>query len=517
VGDAPTNAPQVGLVTVVVGGTIAALAGGSRFLVTGPTGAFIVVLAGVVQRHGVSGLLLATMLAGLILVLGGLLRLGAVIKFIPYPVTVGFTAGIAVVIFAGQTPDLVGVHLANAPPAALAKAWQVTQQVVAGAANAWALGIALGTIAVIQACKRWLPRLPGPVVALVLWTAVVLVAHVPVSTVADRYVLPRGLPAPAIPAWSWATIRAVLPDAFTIALLGAIESLLAAVVADGMMRTRHDSNQELIGQGLANLASPLFGGIAATGAIARTAANIQRGGRTPISALVHVGVVLIVLYAAAPLAGLIPMPVLAGILAVVAWNMSERHHFARILRMPRQDALVMLVTFVLTVAVDLTTGVMVGLVLAAGIFLQRMSSMTQVRAVQSLDHEFAAPRFDAKDVPAGTVVYSIDGPFFFGAADQFQETMAAIGEQPKVVVLRMRNVPYLDATGLNALESVVRGLQRRGIRVMLASIQSQPLDLMERVGTAGRLGDGNLFRTTPDALAEARSFLGAPPPASKAV
>jgi len=515
-GDAAGNAPQVGLVTVVVAGTVAALFGGSRVLVTGPTGAFIVVLAGVVQRHGVSGLLLATALAGVLLVLAGLFRLGAVIKFIPYPVTIGFTAGIAVVIFAGQLPDLLGVHLAHASPAALGKAWQVAQAVAAGGANWWALGVAVATVVVIQATKRWLPRVPGPVLALVVLTAAVAAWQVGVVRVADRYALPRGLPAPALPDVSLASIQAVFPDAITIALLGAIESLLAAVVADGMLRTRHDSNMELVGQGLANIASPLFGGIAATGAIARTAANVQGGGRTPVSALVHVLVVLAVLYLAGPLAGLIPMPVLAGILAVVAWNMSERHHFARILKMPRADAAVMLATFGLTVLVDLTTAVLVGLVLAGGIFLQRMSGMTQVRAVDSLEHELAVPRFGPADVPAGAVVYSVDGPFFFGAADQFQEAIGRIGERPKVVVLRLRNVHYLDATAVNALEAAIRALRRRGVRVMLASIQQQPLDLLERVGTIGLLGDGNLFRTTPDALAEARRFLGAPAPSPSA-
>jgi SulP family sulfate permease len=515
-GDAAGNAPQVGLVTVVVAGTLAALAGGSRVLVTGPTGAFIVVLAGVVQRHGVSGLLLATFIAGLLLVLAGLLRLGAVIKFIPYPVTVGFTAGIAVVIFAGQLPDLLGVHLAHASPAALGKAWQVAQAVAAGAADWWSLGVAVATILAIQACKRWLPRVPGPVLALLVLTVAVSAVHAPVATVGDRYTIPRGLPAPSFPHASLADVQAVFPDAVTIALLGAIESLLAAVVADGMLRTRHDSNMELVGQGLANVASPLFGGIAATGAIARTAANVQSGGRTPVAALVHVLVVLAVLFLAAPLAGLIPMPVLAGILAVVAWNMSERHHFARILRMPRADAAVMLATFGLTVLVDLTTAVLVGLVLAGGLFLQRMSAMTQVRPVQSLEHELAVPRFDAKDVPPGAVVYSVDGPFFFGAADQFQEAIGRIGEQPKVVVLRLRNVPYLDATAVHALEAAVRGLQKRGVRVLLASIQSQPLDVLERVGTMRLVGDGNLFRTTPDALAEARRFLGVPDPATPA-
>jgi SulP family sulfate permease len=304
---------------------------------------------------------------------------------------------------------------------------------------------------------------------------------------------------------AWTTLKEIFPSALTIALLGAIESLLAAVVADGMTGRRHDSNQELIGQGLANIGSPLFGGIAATGAIARTATNIQSGARTPIAALVHVALVAGVLYFLAPLAALIPMACLAGILAVVAWNMSERHHFRKILRMPRADAGVMLATFVLTVAVDLTVAVMVGLLLAVAVFMHRMSGMTKVGTVDPLSD--AAPsehRFKPDEVPEGVLVYSIDGPFFFGAADQFQEAMANVANPPRVVVLRLRNVPYLDATGLNALESAIKGLQRRGTTVFLSAIQSQPLDMLQRSGAVKLVGDAGIFRDTSSALAAAR-------------
>ncbi len=514
-GGSAGNAPQVGLVTVVVAGATAALLGGSRFLVTGPTGAFIVVLAGVVQRHGFDGLLLATFIAGILLLLAGLFRLGQIIKFIPYPVTVGFTAGIAVVIFAGQLPDLMGVTLSPSPPHALEKARAVVEEVAHGAWTPWALGVAIGTVAVIQGVKRWLPRIPGPVVALLLFTVFVQVVDLPILSVGDKYEIPNSLPAPSLPEVSWHAVRAVMPDAVTIALLGAIESLLAAVVADGMMRTRHDSNQELVGQGLANMAAPLFGGIAATGAIARTATSIQNGARTPVAALIHVAVVLGVLLLLAPYAGLIPMAVLAGILVVVSWNMSERHHFAKILKMPRTDAGVMLATFGLTVAVDLTVAVTVGLLLAIAVFVHRMSGMTRVGRVNPLDDTSPAPyRFGVDDVPEDVVVYSIDGPFFFGAADQFQETMSTITKVPKVVILRMRDVHYLDATGLNALESAIHGLQKHGARVMISSIQAAALDLMERSGAVHLIGDDNLFKDTPAALVEARRHLGIAPPAS---
>lgn len=501
--------PRSGLVTAIVAGLAAALLGGSRLLVTGPTGAFVVVLAGITAEFGFAKLLIATFLAGALLVLAGVFRLGQIIKFIPYPVTTGFTAGIAVVIFAGQLPDLASVSLAAPSPHPLEKAWQVVEGI--GLANPYAIGIAVGTILVIQAMRTFLPRVPGPIVALAAATLAVHFGQLPVATVGERFTIPSSLPLPELPPLDLATIREMMPSAVTIALLGAIESLLAAVVADGMTRQRHDSNQELVGQGIANMLSPLFGGIAATGAIARTATNVQAGGRTPVAAITHAFILIGVLYLFAPYAALVPMPCLAGILAVVAWNMSERHRFLHILRMPRTDAGVMLATFLLTVAIDLTVAVMVGLLLAVAIFLHRMSQMTTVGStVASGEDVLPHQRFREEDVPPGVVVYSIDGPFFFGAADQFQETLAAVAKPPPVVILRMRNVPYLDATGLNALESAIEGLRRNGSRVMVASIQNQPLDMMERAGTFRTLGDENLFRTTPDALVAARAHIAAP-------
>lgn len=519
-GDAAQAAPQIGLVTIVVAGTVAALAGGSRYLVTGPTGAFIVVLAKVVQDHGLDGLLLASLLAGVMLLLAGAFRLGQVIKFIPYPVTTGFTAGIAVVIFLGQLPDLLGVSLVDAPTEPLLRAGRVLAVLAQGLWSPWALAVAVGTVIVIQGVKRLVPRVPGPVVALVLFTAMAAFAaphFAPADdlvTVADRYEVPSGLPAPRIVPGllSWASIREVLPSAFTIFLLGAIESLLAAVVADGMTRTHHDSNQELMGQGLANIASPFFGGIAATGALARTAASIQNGARSPLASLIHVAVVVAVLFSLSGLAGLIPLACLAGVLVVVAWNMSEHHQFRKILKMPRQDAGVLLATFAITVAVDLTWAVGVGLLLSAAVFLHRMSEMTHVKAVDPLaEPNPAEPRFKPEDIPPGVLVYSIDGPFFFGAANQFADVLARVSDPPKVVVMRLRNVPYLDATGLHALEAAVEGLHRRGTRVMLSAIQSQPLDMLERSGLVRMVGDDNVFRDTSSALRESRLHLGLPP------
>lgn len=506
--------PRAGLVTAAVAGAVASLLGGSRTLVTGPTGAFVVILAAIVAEHGFAKLVVAVFLAGILLVLAGLFRLGALIKFIPYPVTTGFTAGIAVVIFLGQVPDLLGISASGLSPEPLVRLWEVLERL--GLTVPGALLLAVAAVVIIQATKRFAPRVPGPVVALLVLTAVAAWMHVDAPTVGDRFgELERGLPPARLPDLDWAVVREMMPSAVTIALLGAIESLLAAVVADGMTGQRHDSNQELVAQGIANMGSALFGGLAATGAIARTATNVQNGGRSPVAGLVHAAVVFLVLYVAAPLAGLIPMAVLAGILAVVAWNMSERHRFLRILRTRGSDAWVLVAVFLLTVLIDLTVAVTVGMLLASFVFLHRMSEATRLTAVDPLrDEAPPAHAFRPEDLPEGVLVYSIDGPFFFGAADTFQETLARTANPPRIMVLRMRNVPYMDATGLNALESAISGLQKQGCTVKLSGVQNQPLDLMQRSGTLGLVGDANVHRTTPDALEHARRVLGAPAPSA---
>jgi len=497
--------PHAGLVTVVVAGVLVALLGGSRLGVAGPTSSFVTVLYAIVATRGLGDLLLASLLAGIILVLAGLFRLGTILKLIPYPVTTGFTAGIAVTIFLGQLPDLLGLSLGKLPAQPLDRLLLVAGHV---AQTHWpTLLVGVATVLIIQLFKRFAPRVPGPVVALLGLTAAVAVLHPSgLVTVASKFPnLPTGLGWPRLPDLSWTGLERVLPDALVIAFLCAIESLSTAVVADGMAGTRHDSNQELIGQGVANVVSPLFGGLPAVGAIARTATNIQSGGRTPVASITHALLVLLVLYVAAPLAGLIPMAVLAGILTVVAWNISQRRRVFRILRMPKEDAAVMLGTFAITIVVNLAAAIVVGLLLSSAFFMRRMSDMAHVEVVDPAkdEHPFGH-NVREQDIPAGVLVYSIDGPFFFGAADRFQETMARVAKPPKVVILRMRAVPYLDATGLNALEDAIQGLRKRGTRVMLAGIQTQPLDLMERSGAIHVVGDSNLFRTTLDALAMAR-------------
>lgn len=503
--------PHAGLVTVVIAGTIVALLGGTRFGVAGPTSSFATVLYAIVATNGLGELLLAVLLAGLILVLAGVFRLGTILKLIPYPVTTGFTAGIAVTIFLGQVPDLLGLNLGTLPPAPLERLALVTTHL---AQTQWpTLAVGLGTIAVIQLFKRFAPRIPGPMVALVALTAIVALSRLDVVTLGDKFPnLPGGLGAPHVPTLSWGLVQVALPDALVIAFLCAVESLSTAVVADGMAGTRHDSNQELIGQGVANMVAPLFGGLPGVGAIARTATNLQAGGRTPVAALVHSAFALVVLYVAAPLAALIPFAVLAGILTVVAWNISQRRRVARFRRMPRSDAAVMLGTFLITIVFNLAAAIVVGLLLSAAIFMRRMSDMAHVEIVDPKkdEHPFGH-NVREQDIPEGVTIYSIDGPFFFGAADRFQETMSRVAKAPKVVILRMRAVPYLDATGLNALEDAITGLQKRGTRVMLAGIQTQPLDLMERSGAVHTVGDANLFRNALSALEEARRHLGLPP------
>lgn len=505
--------PHAGLVTVVVAGTLVALLGGTRFGVAGPTSSFATVLYAIVATNGLAELLLAVLMAGVLLVLAGVFRLGTILKLIPYPVTTGFTAGIALTIFLGQVPDLLGLNLGTLPAAPLERIGLVATHLAQTHWPTFAVG--LGTVALIQACKRFAPRVPGPMVALVAWTAVVGLFDLPLLTLGDKFPnLPGGLGAPHLPTVSWDLVQVALPDALVIAFLCAVESLSTAVVADGMAGTRHDSNQELIGQGVANMVVPLFGGLPGVGAIARTATNLQAGGRTPVAALVHSAFALVVLYVAAPLAALIPFAVLAGILTVVAWNISQRRRVARFLRMPRSDAAVMMGTFLITLVFNLAAAIVVGLLLSSAIFLRRMSDMAHVEVVDPKkdEHPFGH-NVREQDIPEGVVLYSIDGPFFFGAADRFQETLARVAKAPRVVILRMRAVPYLDATGLNALEDAIRGLQKRGTRVLLAGIQTQPLDLMERSGAVHTVGDANIFKDTLGALAHARVLVAGPGPA----
>jgi SulP family sulfate permease len=504
--------PDRGLATAVVAGFIISALGGSRVQIGGPTGAFVVIVYGIVQQHGVDGLLLATMMAGLILIAMGYARLGAVIKFIPYPVTIGFTAGIAVIIFTSQIRDLLGLTTGNLPADFIGKVGVFAEH--AGSVNSSALLLSATTIGVIVLWQRVPSRIPGPFIALILTTALVPLLGLRVETIGSRFGVVHGLPIPSIPHLVWGDIPRLFPSAITIALLAAIESLLSAVVADGMIGGRHRSDQELIAQGVANFTVPFFGGIPATGAIARTATNIKNGGRTPVAGIVHALTLMLIALVAGKWAALIPMATLGGILTVVCWHMGEWHVVRRELRGPRSDAAVMGVTFLLTVLIDLTVAVQAGVILAAFLFMRRMAAITQVTAwtgEEDEEEETSDPNaLSSRQVPRGVEVYEVNGPFFFGAATKFRDTLAAVSDRPKVLVIRMRSVPVIDATGLHALREVIEQTSAGGTRVILSDVHAQPMAALARTELLERLGDANIVGHIDEALAVARRHLGLP-------
>jgi SulP family sulfate permease len=500
-------APEAGLVTAIVAGFIISALGGSRVQIGGPTGAFVVIVYGIVERHGVEGLTIATLMAGLMLVGLGLARLGGAIKFIPFPVTTGFTAGIAVVIFSGQIKDLLGLEM-GPPPAEFVEKWRSYFEHLASF-NPWSLGVAGLALAIITGWPRINRRIPSPFVALVVTTLVVQLAHLPVETIGSRFgEISATIRVPHLPRVSWETARELVQPAVTIALLGAIESLLSAVVADGMIGGRHRSNMELVAQGVANIASPLFGGIPATGAIARTATNVRNGGRTPVAGLVHAFTLLLITLFFGRWAGLIPMAALAAILVVVSYHMSEWRTFrAEIRSAPKSDVIVLLLTFGLTVLIDLTVAVQVGLVGAAFLFMKRMSEVANVSAIS---REFTeelpvdTPLYaQGRKLPRGVQIYAIDGPFFFGAAEKFRETLSQVAGNPRVVVLLMRNVSAIDSTGIRALEDIVTRFKKSGTAVVLVGVHAQPMVAISRAGLVDLVGEDNLVGTIDDALTRA--------------
>ena len=495
--------PEQGLYTSIIAGAAVALFGGSRIQIAGPTGAFIVILAGVVAQFGVGGLLVATLMAGVILVAMGLARLGAVIRFIPDPVIVGFTAGIAVIIWVGQWQYFFGLP-APSGEAFYAKAGQLLQA-LPGLHPATTL-LSAGSLVLALWGPRipGLSRVPGPLLAMLAATAAVAIWQPPgVATIATTFgEIPRTLPTLQIPEMSFDLLVVLLPSAFTIAMLGAIESLLSAVVADGMAGTRHDSNQELVGQGIANILSPLFGGIAATGAIARTATSIRNGATSPLAGIVHCILLVAVLVFLAPYAGQVPLAALAAILWVVAWNMSETPRFLRMLRQaPRADVAILLITFALTILTDLVVAVNIGVILAMFQFLRRMSSSVEVVAQDqaSVRHELDAAGLG--ELPREVAVYAIDGPFFFGSVDSLERALSWSRETPAVVVLRMERVPFVDATGLKRLESTMLALHRRCVRVLFTGANLRVLRKLLRAGIVTREGAPNYYGTLAEALA----------------
>lgn len=507
--------PERGLYTAIIAGFLISALGGSLVQIGGPTGAFVVIVAGVIAQHGPQGLLVATMMAGVLLVIGGFLRLGGAIKFIPYPVTIGFTTGIASIIFSTQIRDLLGLEM-DAVPAPFLQKWDALARHI-DSLNPWALGVGTLTFAIILVWRRFERRIPGTLVALVVTTAIVQLFHLPVETIGSRFgVIDAGLPRPAFPDVTFPLLASLAKPAFTIALLAGIESLLSAVVADGMIGGRHRSNMELIAQGVANIASPLFGGIPATGAIARTATNVKNGGRTPVAGVVHAVTLLLITLFFGRWAALIPLAALAAILVVVAFHMSEWRTFLTEFRAPKSDVAVLLTTFLLTVLVDLTVALEVGMVLAAFLFMRRMAEVTNVKV---LTHEFTDPKYDFENdpnavgrraVPPGVEVYEISGPFFFGAAEMFREQLVRIAGKPKVLILRMRHVPTIDSTGLHALRDLIHRSRRDGTLVVLSDVHAQPSITMGRSGLLDEIGEKNLTGNIDDALNRAREHLGLP-------
>jgi SulP family sulfate permease len=492
--------PEQGLYTAIVAGLLVSAFGGSRVQIAGPTGAFIVILSGITAQHGVDGLQIATLLAGVMLLLLGVARLGAIIKFIPDPVILGFTAGIAVIIFTGQwtyffgLPAVSGEHFHE-------KLWRTLQ--LLPDLHLATTGLAALTLALLIVTPRigLLKRVPGPLIGLLVATLLQAGFHFSgVATIGSAFGgIPRGLPALHLPDITASRVIELIGPAFTIAMLGAIESLLSAVVADGMAGTRHDSNQELIGQGVANIVAPLFGGFAATGAIARTATNVRNGANSPLAGITHaVTLVLIVLFLA-PFAVHIPLAALAAILFVVAWNMSEARHFVKMARRaPRADVVILLATFGLTVFVDLVVAVNIGVILATLQFMRRMASSVEVQqqSAQDISREFGIP-----DLPPGVLVYAVEGPFFFGAVENFERALASTHTDPKVLIIRLRWVPFIDVTGLQTLEEVVMDLHRRKVRVMLTGANDRVRAKLEKAGILDLVGRENLFERLPNALA----------------
>jgi SulP family sulfate permease len=494
--------PQRGIYTAVVAGFLISAFGGSRVQIGGPTGAFVVIVAGIVAKYGYDGLVIATLMAGLILILMGICRLGSLVKFIPYPVTTGFTSGIAVIIFSSQIKDFFGLDLSLVPVDFIEK-WRA-YHVVFHTFDPWTTVMAVGTTACIALWpKRW-QKVPGAIVAIILTSLAASFFHLPVETIGSRFgSFSHGLPLPHWPAWSWTQTTLLFPSALTIALLGSIESLLSAVVADGMTGGRHKSNMELIAQGIANIASPLFGGIPATGAIARTATNIRSGGRTPIAGMTHAFVLLVILLTAGPLAARVPLAALSGVLIMVSYHMSEWHSFLFLMSGPRSDRLVLLATFLLTVFVNLTVAVPVGIILAALLFMRHMAELSEVKA---LTHEIGNNEsgIDISRIgfiPSDIEVFVIRGAFFFAVVHKLMELDRMMAKKPRALILDMSDVSHMDASGLHTLRQVFKECRSRGIRFMIAGMHAQPLTILIAAKQPAEMGETNLKDSVDLAIA----------------
>jgi SulP family sulfate permease len=504
--------PDRGLWTAIVAGFLISALGGSRVQIGGPTGAFVVIVYAIVQKYGIDGLTVATLMAGVILVAMGLAKFGSAIKFIPHPLVIGFTSAIAVIIFSGEVKDFLGLRMGTVPAPFLAK-WGAYAGAIT-TISPYAIGVSVVSLAIILLWPRVSRRIPGPFVALIATTVGAALLHLPVETIGSRFGdIAAGVPHPRFPHLTLDQVTSLVGPAFTIALLAAVESLLSAVVADGMIGGRHRSNMELVAQGIANIASPLFGGIPATGAIARTATNVKNGGRTPVAGMIHALTLLVITVAAGRWAAYIPMATLAAILVVVSYHMSEWRTFLAELRSPKSDVAVLLTTFLLTVLVDLTVAIGVGMVLAAFLFIRRMATVTNVSVItreirEGLSSDGGTDELmDRRAVPAGVEVYEINGPFFFGAAQSFKDAVSQVAGDPKVLILRMRNVPAMDSSGVHALLDVIRRARKSGTAVVLAGVHMQPLVALTDSDAVLEIGNENLAGNLDLALARAREII----------
>lgn len=469
--------PEQGLYTAIVAGFVISMLGGSRVQIAGPTAAFATIVAGIVAENGFSGLVLATLIAGILLIVMGVLKLGSLIKFIPYTITTGFTTGIAVTLIIGQLKDFLGLTFVNSPIETIEKVEEVVHQIHTFNYEAFIIGIV--SLAVLIIFPKFIKKIPPSIFAIVISAVLVKVFDMNVNTIGSLYTISSSIPLPSLPEFSFDTVKAIIPDAFTIAVLAAVESLLSCVVADGMTGSRHNSNTELIAQGAGNIASALFGGIPATGAIARTAANIKNGGRTPVAGMVHAIVLLLVLVVLMPYAALIPMPTIAAILFVVAYNMSEWREFVGIVKKaPKSDTLVLVVTFVLTVVFDLVVAIIVGIILATVMFMKRMSDVTDAYGWEEIDENTDDASIKLKKVPENTLVFEITGPIFFGASTKIADVIKHGKKQ--VLILRMRSVPAIDATGLHSLETIIKTCKKQGKTLILSHVNEQPMHSLEK-------------------------------------
>lgn len=508
--------PEKGIITAIVAGFVISALGGSKVQIGGPTGAFIIIIYGIIQQYGLEGLTIATIMAGVFLILFGLLHLGTIIKYIPYPIVVGFTSGIAVTIFTTQVKDLFGLSISNLPSDFIEK-WQCYAANFS-TADLWSSIVGIASVAVIMLMPKINKKIPGSLVAIIIMTVLALLLKqyagvTTIETIGDRFSISNSLPQADMPHITWETIKSLVSPALTIAILGAIESLLSAAVADGVIGDHHNSNTELVAQGVANLASPIFGGIPATGAIARTMTNINNGGRTPIAGIVHAVVLLLIFLFLMPLAKYIPMACLAGVLVVVSYGMSGWRSFLALMNNPKSDVTVLLITFFLTIIFDLTVAIEVGLIIACLLFMRRMSETTDVKVISdeiNPDEEYSSlelGNLEHLTIPKGVEVYEINGPYFFGAGNRFEEIMATFGDRPKVRVIRMRKVPFVDSTGIHNLTNLCLMSKKEGIQIVLSGVTQKVDAQLTKAGFQDIVGTENICSHIDLALARAREIM----------